>query len=353
MAENFLREARPPEFFGIKPIELHNKVQTICVILQGIIGKKAATRVPELTSNYDNCGFDIANRCGIPFEKSFLADRQYLFLKYLYSDSYSITPKRYLTSFDVKRNMFHSFFGTVKGEPSPYSRSDTMNEDVPGNVKLPLSPQSPPPPALLTPLPANSTTNEDHHKNIKIPDLPMSPPQNITAHEDALDRIKPSDISQTLPPLPDSPDSPLQNRMAPESASGDFETPGFSQTIPRDQIVSFAKASRVLGGGNQQNFTFTVLSPSINGAFRARRADPRNIPSMFVALKRPLEPQESQSTIHKPRYLAQSSGKGLKLTSFASIIEEAKSKHLKGVLKVPPGQKVQVLIKRFKTEEEL
>lgn len=353
MAENFLREARPPEFFGVEPMELHGKVQAICVILQGIAGKEAAARVPELTSDYDDCGFDIANRCGIPFEKSFLADRQYFFLKYLYSDSYSITPKHYLTSFDVKRDMFHSFFGTVEGEPSPYSRSDPMDEDVPGNVELPLSPQLPPLPALLTPLPSNSTTNEDPHRDVEIPDLPMSPPQDNTAHEDALDRIKPSDISQTFPPLPDSPDSPLQNRMAPESASGDFETPGFGQTIPRDQIVSFAEASRVLGGGNQQNSTFTVLSPSINGAFRARRADPRNIPSMFVALKRPLEPQESQSTIHEPRYLAQSSGKTLKLTSLASIIEEAKTKHLKGVLKVPPGQKVQVLIKRFETEEEL
>ena len=387
MAENFLREARPPDFFRIEPVELHGKVQAICAILHGITGKEAAAKVPELTSDYDDCGFDIANRCGIPFEKSFLADRQYLFLQYLYSDSYSITPKRYLTSFDVKRDIFHSFFGTVEEEPSSNLSSGPMDEDVPGNVELPLSPQLPPLPASPTPLPRNSTTNEDTHRDVEIPDLPMSPPQDDTAHEDthrdveipdlsmspsqddtahedALNRVKPSSISQELPSLPDFPESPLQNRMAP----GGFEASGFGQTTPRERIVSFAEASRVLAGKNQQRFagknqqrfTFTVLSPAINGDFCARSADPRDVPSMFGALKRPLEPQESQSPVHQSRYLARSSGKRLKLTPLKSIIEDATTKHLKGVLKVPPGQKVQDLIERFESgqpreedEEEL
>jgi len=139
-------------------MELHGKVQAIRAILQGITGKEAATRVPELTSDYDDCGFDIANRCGNPFEKSFLADRQYFFLKYLYSESTNITPKRYLTSFDVKRDIFHSFFGTVEGESSSNSRSDPMDEDVPGNVEVPLPPQFPPTLASLTPLPPNTKT---------------------------------------------------------------------------------------------------------------------------------------------------------------------------------------------------
>ena len=60
----------------------------------------------------------------------------------------------------------------------------------------------------------------------------------------------------------------------------------------------------------------------MNGAFHARRADSRNIPSMLLALKRPLESQESQPEIHESRYLASSSGKRLKLTPLASIIEE-------------------------------
>jgi len=72
---------------------------------------------------------------------------------------------------------------------------------------------------------------------------------------------------------------------------------------------------------------------------------------MLLALKRPLEPQESQPEIHESRYLASSSGKKLKLTPLASITEEATTKHLKGVLKVRLGQKVQGLIKQFETRQ--
>jgi len=90
----------------------------------------------------------------------------------------------------------------------------------------------------------------------------------------------------------------------------------------------------VLGDRNQQNFTFTVLLLFINGAFRARRADPRNIPSIFVALKRPLKSQESQFIIYKPRYLIQNFEKRLKLTSLTLIIEKTKLKHFKGVFKI-------------------
>ena len=136
MAENFLREARPSNFFRIKSIELHGKIQVIYTILYSITEKKAAAKILKLIFNYDNCGFNIVNRYKIFFEKFFLADRQYLFLQYLYLNLYSITLKRYLTSFDVKRNIFYSFFGIVKEEPSLNFNFDFINENVSGNVKL-------------------------------------------------------------------------------------------------------------------------------------------------------------------------------------------------------------------------
>jgi len=98
--------------------------------------------------------------------------------------------------------------------------------------------------------------------------------------------------------------------------------------------VFFIKVLRIFGGGNQQNFTFIILLLFINGAFYARRADLRNILFIFIALKRLFKPQKSQFIIYKSRYLAQSFKKGLKLTSFALIIEKAKSKYFKGVFKV-------------------
>ena len=136
MAKNFLREARPSNFFRIKPVKLHDKVQIIYTILYNITEKKAAAKILKLTFNYDNCGFDIINRYKISFEKSFLANRQYLFLQYLYLNLYSITLKRYLTSFDIKRNIFYNFFGTVKKEPSLNFSFGFIDENVFGNVKL-------------------------------------------------------------------------------------------------------------------------------------------------------------------------------------------------------------------------
>lgn len=237
----------------------------------------------------------------------------------------------------------------MEGEPSLNPRSDPMDEDVSSNAELPLSPQSPPPPASLTQLPPDSTTTKDTHRNFEITDFTISPPQTETAYEDAPDRVEPLDISQTLTTLPNSSESPLQNRTAPESVPDDFETPEFGQTIPPDQIVSFAEASRVLKGENQQDFTFTVILPSMNGGFYARRADRRNVISMLSALNRPLKPRylDSNHSMLVPLkhpavpeeslYLTSSSGKRLKLTPFIFIIEDAKTKHFKGVLKVPPA----------------
>ena len=352
MAEDFLREARPPDFYSIEPVDLHHKVQAICAVLQGIRPNTSAMKFPELTSDHDDCGSDISSRCGIPFEKSFLADRQYLFLNHIYPNSSSITPKRYLTSFNVKRDFFYSFFGTMEEGPSSNPGSDPMDEDVPDNVESPdftsISPQLPPLPDSPK-SPQENTTREDAPNDVEIPDPPTSPPQDVTIYEDVHDHIGLSDFSQTFPPLPDSPVLPLQKRMAHEDAPDDVEAPELGQTPSQDQVVSLAEASRVLRGGNRQKFTFTVLSPFINVAFHVRHADSRNASSMLIALKRSRKPQESQPEIYQSRYLAQGPGKRLKLTPLASIIEDAKTKRLKAVLKVPSAAKVRSLIERFET----
>ena len=323
IVEDFLRETRPPEFYRIEPMDLHDNIQAICAILQGIRQSPTTTKIPELTSDYDDCGWDIINRCGIPFEKAFLADRQYLFLNIIYSNSYSIIPKRYLTSFNIKRDFFHSFFGTLEEGPS------LNNEDIPGNVEpsdaATTSPQLLQLPDASAPPPSNNTTNEDTSGDIAMPDLPISPLQDLMGHEDASEVLR---------------------------------TPGIAQTLPQDQIVSFAEASRVLGGGDSPGFTFTAYSPTKNGTFHARHADSRNVSSMLGALRRPYELIESQPEVHNskylvhdPEYLLIGNGKRLKLTTLKSIIEEARTKNLKAVLKVPPTAKVQSLIRQFESRQ--
>jgi len=71
---------------------------------------------PALTSDHDDCGSNISDRCGRPRERSFQADEESLFLEHIYSTSYSTLPKRYLTSFAVKRDVFRAFFGSEEDD---------------------------------------------------------------------------------------------------------------------------------------------------------------------------------------------------------------------------------------------
>lgn len=72
---------------------------------------------PVLTSDSEGCRSDISDRCGRPRELSFQADEESLFLEHIYSTSYNSTvPKRYLTSFAVKRDSFRAFFGSEEDD---------------------------------------------------------------------------------------------------------------------------------------------------------------------------------------------------------------------------------------------
>ncbi len=61
--------------------------------------------IPVLTSDYEV-------GCGRRWERSFQVDEKSLFLDHIYSTSCSAVPKRYLTSFAVKRDFFRAFFAS-------------------------------------------------------------------------------------------------------------------------------------------------------------------------------------------------------------------------------------------------
>jgi hypothetical protein len=79
------------------------------------------TTTPKLTSNHDNYRLDISDRCGQPRTSALEADKGYLFFDHIYSTSYNTTPKRYVTSFAITQDFFHSFFGTTEDDLDQYT----------------------------------------------------------------------------------------------------------------------------------------------------------------------------------------------------------------------------------------
>jgi hypothetical protein len=88
---------------------MRRKVKLIYEIISEISrASKTLTTDLELTSDHDNCGLDISERCSWPREDALQANEDYLFFDYIYSTSYDTTPKRYITSLAITRDSFHS-----------------------------------------------------------------------------------------------------------------------------------------------------------------------------------------------------------------------------------------------------
>lgn len=105
---------RPPKYYHLEGDRLRQKMHFICQVLEDIEEVKPQTRRPEVTSDYDDCGSDIEDRCGRPQEHSVKKDEENLFLNHIYPESLAITPKKYMTSFACKRDSFHFFFWDTK-----------------------------------------------------------------------------------------------------------------------------------------------------------------------------------------------------------------------------------------------
>lgn len=95
----------------------------------------------------------------------------------------------------------------------------------------------------------------------------------------------------------------------------------------QEKAVPVTEASQYLFSKetNAKKRSFSVLSPTDEGWFRRREADALDRPSMIKALRLP-------SGSH---FMARDSGKGLKMTAPATILEEARSGRLNVVLSIP------------------
>ena len=74
------------------------------------------TASPELTSDHENSRPTLSDRCGRPRTSALQMDEANLFFDYIYSTSYDTTPKRYLTSFAITRDIFLNFFGDAEDD---------------------------------------------------------------------------------------------------------------------------------------------------------------------------------------------------------------------------------------------
>jgi len=137
MASEFLSQCRPMEHYKFDEMTFSNEVQRIVTTLRGVQARSVPLTAPLLSFD-GHSDMDLADRCGRPFEQSFLDDKKYLFARYIYHKPQQLEDlvslrQRHLTSFKVKQDIFHAFFGHNLGTSSaqqgpgrPPSSGDVM-----------------------------------------------------------------------------------------------------------------------------------------------------------------------------------------------------------------------------------
>ncbi len=262
-AKDFLLKVRPPKYYNLEGDRLRQKMQFICQVLEDIEEVKTQTRYSEVTSDYDDCGSDIEDRCGRPQEHSVTKDEENLFLNHIYPESFAVIPRKYMTSFACKRDSFHFFFGTPKHEAKSSQRSEgDSNGSLDGNVlevddtyrkaNLPATDSDGrnESPAMNNPL-GGDETQSDPLRSI----LPLTTQENSLQLADA-HCVSPAEV-------------------APKTGENLGQIAGQRE---QETTISDVEASRLLLNGhtNAGDQTFTVLSPTEDSGFRARHADPHN-----------------------------------------------------------------------------
>ena len=91
----------------------------------------------KLTLDYNDCRSSVINQCSRQYDHSFQADQKSLFIDHIFSASYSVIPKHYLTSFAVKQDILHSFFGYEEDELEQQLRFEILRDSIPkdGNTR--------------------------------------------------------------------------------------------------------------------------------------------------------------------------------------------------------------------------
>jgi hypothetical protein len=313
MIEDFLIKIRPPTFYELGSELLGQKVSAICQILHDIEEANMRSTTPEITSDFDDCGSDIDDRCGRPQEHSVTKDEQNLFLAQIYATTPAIMPKQYMTSFAWKRDMFQAFFG------QPHTGTTLTKPNL-----LIISQPTDTPPTVTT-LPntdAQAQTSDPASKVVRERGLDISvTPMSGTRFSSEGSTTLPPDRSPTIPP------KEIVNAEGAADSSQEL-----------DSTISIAEARQLLlgKGTNDDRGSFVVLSPAEEDRFHTHRVHPQDKVAMVAAL-------DLASPSH---YLSAEEGGRFKLMDSKTVVEQAAIHQLKFIL-MTPQHDFQELINRL------
>ncbi|KAI4228466.1 MAG: hypothetical protein L6R40_008131 [Gallowayella cf. fulva] len=207
MIQEFLHQARPPQYYRFDEGVFDSEVLRICSVLRKVHARRAEDERPCLSSERETgCG-GISSRCGRPYENSFIADKAFIFLPYIYGQQDHSHPRRFLSTFAVKQAIFHHFFGGPEAYPGTPAQSSVegdvlcSNDNILERNNFPSTPSSiyshtySAAPSLLTP-------------NIGSSKKDPSPEMMMELSDQAMDRVRsPSQTEERQPSRLDSLDS--------------------------------------------------------------------------------------------------------------------------------------------------
>ena len=317
--EDCVRSILPPKYYQIDSARMRRIVQLNCQLMSDVPYAERMRVVPELTSDHDGCGPDTSDRCGRPYNRSLQADQESLFLDHIYFNSYSSIPKRYLTSFAVKRDFFHSFFGSEENDLDREPRVETLRDGI-----------------------ANDEDKDEDADELLGDRDQITPSEEINTGVVNPDEEEIQSAGQRLSTSGNLSDTKEEEESQPQSSGVPPPMRVFNQQN-HDTSVSLAEASRLLSKTwtGRRKPMFTVLSPLAGNRFRKRQADSRDNASMVAALELPSE----------PRFIARDNNKRMKMTAPTAILNAARSEQLQTVLMVKQPN-VQALIRRFEDHVE-
>ncbi|KAL2056560.1 hypothetical protein ABVK25_002954 [Lepraria finkii] len=311
--EDCVRSILPSKYYQIDSERMRRIVQLNCQLMSDVPYAVRMRVVPELTSDHDGCGSNISDRWGRPYDQAFEADQESLFLDYIYFSPYGNVPKRYLTTFAVKRDFFRSFFGSEEDDLDRETHvgrlfrddvaKDEEGDDVMGDRDR------------ITGINAGIVNPDDE-------DNQMAGQQLLTSGNLPNTKEENESQLQTSEPLPPTVEFGQQNH---------------------DKVVSFTEASRLLSRTQRdgRKRLFTVLSPMADNTFRKHQADSLDATSMVTALELPSD----------ARFIARDENERLKMTAPTTILDAARSEQLHTVLRVKQPN-IQALIRRFEDHKE-
>lgn len=112
MAREFLCKVRPPELYEINEERRNDLLQYIALHIDDFATPRISSTEPEYTTNRD--GPTKEQRCNRPYDAAYKHDKDHLFIENMYMAH--ITPRAFVTTLAVQRDIFICFLGIINQE---------------------------------------------------------------------------------------------------------------------------------------------------------------------------------------------------------------------------------------------